>query len=323
MDIRFYDFDFNLLYILPSFAVDTGYISVNAQQDFNSSGSLEILFSDNELKKIIEQHKDNILVVWKGFQGFLTSYRWDKDSRLTGMHLNGLLHRAVIPKTITELTGDVETLARSAVSSNIAWLCLGEVKGFSNEVKYSTEKYTLADEYIQNLLKLDNGGYRIKADIPNKKYIFECIKPEKNPLMLSEGNLNAYDFEITYINKEKAFGGWYEKEQPEDSEGNRPDPVWTYITLDSSKTGIDKIDTVLSAKTENEAVNELKQKKAEYEILAKTKDIECAKDYEIGDILRVQTAGITVYKLADGVKMWNERGYGEQPVLKEWEDENV
>ena len=79
MDIRFYDFNFNLLYILPSFAVDTGYIAVNAQQDLNSSGSLEILFADNELKEIIERHKDNILVVWKDFQGFLTSYRWDKD----------------------------------------------------------------------------------------------------------------------------------------------------------------------------------------------------------------------------------------------------
>ena len=33
-DVIFYDFDFNLLYILPPFALDTGYISANATAEF-------------------------------------------------------------------------------------------------------------------------------------------------------------------------------------------------------------------------------------------------------------------------------------------------
>ena len=147
-DIRFYDFDLNLLYILPAFSVDTGYISVNTEQQLNDSGALEILFVDNDLKRIVEKNIDNIIVVWKDFQGFLTSYRWDKQLRLTGMHLNGLLHRAVIPNTITELTGDVETLVRSAITNNITWLELEDIVGFEKSVKYSTDKYKRADEYI-------------------------------------------------------------------------------------------------------------------------------------------------------------------------------
>lgn len=318
-DIRFYDFDFNLLHILPPFSVDNGYISINVQQDFNDCGALECIFVDDELKEVIETYKDNIIVTWKEFQGFITSYRWDGQYRITGMHLNGLLHRAVIPNTITELTGDVETIARSAVSSNIPWLTLGETCSFENEVKYNTDKYLPADEYIQKLLILDNAGYQIKADVKNKVFIFEMLKSKENILMLSESNLNAYDFEITYINKECAYGGWYEQEQPDDSDGNKVDPVWTYTTLNGSKDGIYKIDTVLSAKTENEALNELKQKKSKFEILLKTKNITFNKDYKIGDILRVQKNGITTKKLVSGVSLWKETSYGEQPILTEVE----
>ena len=316
-DVRFYDFDFNLLYILPAFSADTGYISVNTKQELNNSGAFEMLFADNELKSIIEKNIDNLIVTWEDFQGFLTSYRWNNQLRVTGMHLNGLLHRAVMPKTKAELKGDVETLVRSAITNNIPWLELEDVIGFEKEVKYSLDKYQKADEYIQNILKLDNAGYQIKADIKNKKFLFHFIKPKENTLMLSESNLNAYDFDVTYINKELSYGGWYEKEQEKDEDGNRPDPIWTYITLDDTKSNIYKIDTVLSSKTETEALNELKSLKSKYEITAKTKNIKYLKDYEIGDVLRVQNNGITSKKIISGISKWNEKSYGEEPILTE------
>lgn len=321
-DIRFYDFDFNLLYILPAFCGGRGYSSMNARQDFNSSGSLELVFKDDELKRVIEENRDRILVTWKDFQGIVTCYRWDTEQRITGTHLNGLLKRAVIPQA-EEMTGDAESMTREAITQNIPWLNLGEIKGFSNEVTYSTDKYMQADEYIQNLLATDNAGYRITADIRNKQFIFECLKTRENPIVLSEGNLNAHNFEITYMNKELAFGGWYKKEQEADSEGNKPEAVWTYITLDETKTGIYKIDRVLSATTETDAINELKAKKADYEMLLETQGIKCNVDYAIGDIVRVQHDGVTVKRLVSGVSMWSEQGEGEEPVLTEWEsDEN-
>ena len=319
-DVRFYDFDFNLLYILPASAEKTGYISMNAQKEFNGNGSLELVFCDEELKKIIDTHKDVLLISWDNFQGFITGHRWDTRYRVTGKHLNGLLKRAVIKKTTTELNGDVETLAREAIENNVAWLTFGEECGTVKKVKYSTDKYLKANEYIQNLLRLDKAGYEIKADFINKKYIFSCIKSKENPIILSEENLNAYEFETTYTNSDLAFSGWYEKEQPEDSEGNKPDPVWTYITLDETKKGIHNIVDILSATNETDAINELKNKKSLYEIAVQTRGLKCGVDYRVGDIIRVQNDGIITKKLVSGVSMWSEQGYGEEPILTEMED---
>lgn len=320
-DIRFYSFDLDLLYILPAVSPESGYPSVNVSQELNGSGSLEISFCDEDLKKLIRERKDNLIVVWRDFQGFVTGYKYtEKENILTGMSLSGLLHRAVIPKT-EEVTGDAETLARSAVSANIPWLTLGTIQGFTKEIKYSTDKYISADTYIQELLKLDNGGYKITADIPNKKYVFECIKSNPSELIISESELNAHSFETVYTNKNLAFGGWYLKEQPEDKDGNKVDPVWTYKTLDSAKTGVYKIDTVLSAVNDTEAENELKALTAEYTVSAETKDITHNTDYRLGDIVCIQNDGITQKKIIKGINMWNENGYGEEPVFSELEED--
>lgn len=310
-DIRFYDFDFNLLYILPPYAVDRGYTSINAEQQMNDSGSFEMVFVDSELKQLVIQYKDTLLVKWRSFDGFITSFQTEgKAVRLFGMHLNGLLHRAVIP-IADNLSGDVQTIAKKTIADNLSWLVFNAVNGFTNEITYSTDKYLTADEYLQSLFKLDNAGYVIKADVNAKQYIFECIKTAENQLMISQSNLNAYDFQTTYTNKELAFGGWYQKEQKDG------DPVWTYIAADSTKTGIHRIDTVLSAKTATEAENELKNLIAEYSITAKTKDLTCGVDYKIGDIVRVQSDGVTQKRLVSGLSLWDNKGYGEEPILTE------
>lgn len=320
-DIRFYDFQFNLLYILAPFSKDTGYRSINAEKNLNGSGALEIVFSDPELKKIVEEYKDTLLVSWRGFWGFITSWRWDKDLRLCGMHLNGLLHRSVIPPTNGEITGDIKTLLKDAIEINIPWLEWEETGEKEYNITYKQDSYTLADGYIEGMLDLSGTGYEITADVKNKSFKFHHIEKRENPLMLSQSNLNAYDFETTYINKELAFGGWYKEEQEEDQEGNKPDAIWKYISTDSSKEGIYKIDCVLSATTFNDAQNELLKKRVKYEVLAKTKDIEYGKDYAIGDVIRVQDEGVSLKKLVSGVRIWDENGYGEEPILTDFKEE--
>lgn len=313
-DIYFYDFDLNLVYILPSFGTDKGYISMNVQKDFNDFGSLEIVFIDSKLKSIIKEHKDNLIVTWKGFQGFLTGHQFDRMCRAMGMSLNGLLHRIVIPKTVTVLNGTVEALARSAISSNATWLSLGDEKGFETSVDYSTDTYKTADRYIPELLALDNAGFEIYADIPNKEFIFRVLKSQELELMFSTNNLNAYDFVENYSNKKVAYGGWYEKEQSDGS-----DPVWTYITTDETLTGINVIDTVLSSKNEDEALQELKSRAAELEIDLKTKKVQYGVDYNLGDIVRVQNDDVATKKKVIGIIMSKEKGFTENPILSEVE----
>ncbi len=312
-DVYFYDFELNKVYELPAFGVDKGYISVNATMEFCDSGSVEIVFIDEKLKALVKEYEDNLIIVWRDFQGFLTGHIFEDTCRLFGMSLNGLLHRIVIPKTVTTLSGDVETLARSAISANADWLTLGSQKGFLNQVKYSTDKYKTADVYITELLKLDNAGYKVSADVLNKQFVFEVLKSEETELLLSTNNLNAYAFSESYSNKPKAFGGWYEQEQ---SDG---EPVWTYISLDNTLSGINKIDTILSAKNEDEALQELASLKAELTIDLKTRKITHGTDYHIGDIVRVQNNDTATKKRITGINMSKENGYIENPILSEVE----
>lgn len=316
MDIAFYDFDFNLLYILPPFSKDTGYESVNAQIDLNDSGSLEIVFHDEELKRIIEQKRDTILIVWGKFQGFLTSYRWDTNCRITGMSLNGLLHRNVVQANSEAKTVDDWAKYFIEHSSLNEWLTLIGETELKNEL-YLSPGIKTADTAMQEMLEMEKAGYRIEMDIVNKKFYFKAIKPKTNNLMISEDNLNAYNMSETYINKELSFGGYYEEEIEYDETSYT---VAQYATLDDNKKGIYKIDCVLSAKSYDEALRELKKKKASYELTCETRDIFCGEDYNPGDVVRVQKNGITVKKQIIGVKLWNEKGYGEQPILGEWEE---
>lgn len=311
-DLRIYDFDFNLLYILPAYSSDSGYVTIDARQDMNDAGSFEAVIYDSELMNIIKAHKDNLLVVWGKFQGFITSYqKQGKQIRLMGMHLNGLLHRSVIPSTDTELSGDVETLAISIISKNIQWLTIGSRTSLSNAVKYATSKYITADIFLQDLFKLDGAGYQIRADVSEKKFIFEVIARHENPLILSEQNLNAYNINTTYINKDIAFGGWYKDEATE---------KWMYLTTGNEKSDVYMIDTVLDATTATEAKNELKNRKAEYQIEADTKNIVYGEDYNIGDIIRVQDDDSTTRQLVSGVSFKQNRGYIEQPILTDYEE---
>lgn len=302
-DIRFYDFDFNLLYILPPFGRGKGYKAINTQQDLNSSGTFTIVFKDNDLKDIAKENRGGLIIDWNGFQGFLTSYHFeDATCQLSGLHLNGLLHREVIMAR-NEETNSVDYFANKAIQS-IGWLTNEEVTN-ATSVTYGTDKPQTADEYLQNLFDIGRCGYEIKADFVSKKYLFKNIVRNKNPLMLSKANLNAYNIKTTYIGKEIAHGGWYKLEDE-----------WVYIS-ESSNSGIHKIDTVLSATTAIEAKKELRQRKAEFEIVASTQKLVYGRDYKLGDVIRLQEDGITQEKVVSGINMWNENGYGENPILTE------
>ena len=312
-DIKFYDFGLNLLYILPPAAKDYGYISINTTKELAGDGALEIEYRADELLDIITEHEANVIVSWHGFCGFLTGYiNEGENRRLLGMSLEGLLHRFAVPPQ-KEKSATAEELARAAVEAYAPWLTLGETAGFTEESLHSTDKYMLGSDYMKELFG-ETGGYSVRADFTAKKLIFECIKPEYNPLMLSEKNLNAYDFEESYSNKELATGGWYAEKQDEG------DAVWKYIAANSEKAGINKIDAVLSAQTAKEAAEELEKKRAEYTLTAKVRGIKAGIDYKLGDIVRVQKDKSAVRKLVSGIDMWQEAEFGEEPKLTDYEE---
>lgn len=313
-DIRFYNFDFELLYILPPHSSGGGYMSIEMTIDLNGTGSLELVCFDAELGQIIETYRDEVLVEWRGVWGYITGYRNESAKmHIFGVGLNGLLHRAVIP-TQSEQTNDIETLARNAISQYVEWLNLGTVQGFTTKKPHKTDKYMYADEYIKTLMDEEQAGYRITANSQNKTFVFECIKPKEIPLLLSESALNAYDFVYTYDNKETATGGWYNKK----IDGS--DPVWTYIG-DTTVTGIHRIDTILDVDNADKAATELAQRRADIDITASVKDVYYKQDYNVGDIVRImRNNGETLKKLINRVDLGQGKSYSEEPQFIDYEE---
>ncbi len=308
-DIRFYDFQFNLLYILPP----SKYTAVNASIQFADTGTIEITFFDSDLKRIVVSHGDDLLMIWNDFQGYITSYMFTETvNKIFGKHLNGLLQRAVIPSFEETESRKAGYILNQYVISQIPWLePQAGLNNIGNAIDaYSVEKYSQADKIVQEITEQAKSGYLIKADIPNKKFIFNYLDRTENNLMLSVGNLNIYEPELKYQNADLAFGGWYEKKNDDDT------TAWTYIS-NAAKTGVYKIDVVLSADNEPDAKKELNEHIAEYEINAKTKTLFHSVDYNIGDVIRIQIDGVTEKRLISGVNLWNEQSYGEEPTLTE------
>lgn len=312
-DITFYDLNFNRLYILPQSSGDRGYISAYAEKEFNGVGSLEIDFVDDELFKLVKSkdYRDNLMIEWNGFWGIMCAFQYkDGKIKLTGESLNGLLKRVVVTSTGTQ-SGTVKSLAWNAVNY-VDWLTCNWTEDFTKTVSYTTDALTSADKYLSAVLALDNAGYEVKADIVNKQFVFNLLKSNESDLLLSTNNLNAYDFSETYINRNVANGGYYQKEV----DGEKK---WYYITLDESLIGVFKKDVVLNSKTEWEARQELKAMVAESETELKTRGLTFGIDYNLGDVVRVQNNDTAVKKRITSVIMSQENGYIENPIFSEVE----
>ena len=234
------------------------------------------------------------------------------------MHLNGLLFKKVIPKG--EYSGDIQAVSKNVIEQHFDWLNFYNNNNLANyQVEYKLDKPMQGNKFFKDFLTLKNMGFNIWMDWKQKKFMFKLLKSVQNPLRLSEDNLNAYEFSENFDSKNVAFGGWYEKEPPEDDK--EAEAVWTYIES-NSKTGIYKQDVVLSAKNEIEAIEELKKHIADYSLKFKTRNVKYNIDYKIGDIVKVLTDNKTVKKKVTGVEIWHEKNeYNEQPILSEVADD--
>lgn len=324
MDVRFYDFSFKLLYILPEHAVETGIVSMNTTTEFNGNGSFELVFHDSDLMSVIREHINEMLVFWNGFQGYATGYLFETgNTRIFGKHLNGLLGRRIVLPDSEPKTGTAEEIVCSAVSSGFDFLSVQRTAGFVKNVTYTNKNAVSADSYIQAVLSLDNAGYKISADIVNKKLYFAVLLSKTNPLMLSENNLNAYNFSENYDNKSFANSGWYLKKEETTTEEGKTETVetWTKLSEGSEKSGLYRVDAIFKSDTEDEAKNELAEAAASYEATADTKNITYGTDYHLGDVVRLQVGSNTVLRKVAAVNRWLEDEYGEEPVLKEVKDD--
>lgn len=326
MDIRFYDFDFNLLYIMPPFSKTIGYSSFNAKKEFNGPGSFEIVFLDDELKKLIEKNRDGLFVQCGKFQGYVTGYQWESNNcSIFGKHLNGLLSwRVVRSNTLTNHTVAEAFIELITNSYSEIFQYVTADNEFTGINTYTNDKYEQGDKVIEAFCKSYGAGYEIAADFKEKTLAIALKKPKEKILMLSENNLNAYDIVVSYDNKERITGGYYtEKYTATENVNNAIVEVervrYPYIGSENA-TGLKRRDIFFKAENESDAKVELTNKKVFNQYTFETKNIEYGVDYELGDIVRIQTGTETVKRKVTAVNLWNEKEYGEKPILSEVEE---
>ena len=234
-----------------------------------------------------------------------------------GSHLNSLLYKAVFPPQDIKSVY-ISTKINNLVSENISWLEIVETSGTFPLVEYKTETYLNADKFTQECLQKAELGYRIYSE--NKRLKFEVIKSENNSIVLSGNNLNVYEVQEDFSNKNIAYRGWYKK--TEDDDGTKlEEPKWTLIQKAIRQEGIFGQDVVLSASSRQAAIDELSKYKTEYTIDCKTRNLSYMEDYKLGDIVRYQEGNTTIKKVISAIELWYEGNtYHEEPQLTDYKE---
>lgn len=320
MDILFYTLDFSEKFILPPHSKTIGYISMNTAIELCGNGSFELVFYSEDLEEFAKAHPEGLYVIWGDFQGYMTDWQFkEKEKRLFGSHLNSVIHKEVFkPQRITK-DDTVDNVLNNLIGKNddnVNWINYDSYDG-SEIIEYTTDKCMNADKFLQEYLPKGKMGYLIYAK--DHKLYLKAIPPKENPLILSKNNLNVYEIQEDFSNKNIAYGGWYKKTE-EDDGTTLETPTWEYIEL-SEKSGVYKQDVVLSASSPGAAKEEVNKYKKEHEFTCKTRNLKLGVDYNLGDVVRLQHKGTTVKKQVSSVSLWYEGAtYHEEPTLVNWEE---
>ena len=137
-------------------------------------------------------------------------------------------------------------------------------------------------------------------------------------LMISEDEHNAHDTSASFDFLDLSGSGWFE----EKSDG---EPEWKFVD-NGKKTGIYRWESILDARTNEEALSELLRSEKGVSLAVKMSGLCYHTDYELGDVVTVKIAKGALLKTTKmritGIHLWYEEGLcGEQPMMEEVEDE--
>ncbi len=316
-DIRFYDFEFNLLSIRDDF------ISVNNQVYYNKVGQFEAHFPvEKDILQLMDENHYLVAVCGQN-TAIITGWRVGEDVALFGRTCNWLFTKRVIEAT-ENVSKTAEVLAREMVSdafNDTGELILGKILGDEKEVSLTRDEPTLLSDALFDCLALAGLGNELVFDVGNKLWVYKTLKGKKLQLVLSESDRNMYNGIYSFDCLDYCQSAWYQKE-PEDEES---EPVWTCYDTGDIK-GIKRWECIISANTEEEAKQGLSNKIRRGKASFGAADLEWGKDYELGDIVSLRTEKgdfirVTQMRIV-GVHSWYEEGFfGQQPIMEEVENE--
>lgn len=222
-DLRFYDFEFNLLCIVPDV------FDVCWELKFNGIGNFEAgIVVDDEITKKIMEHEH--MVVVQGRKQAIVTEKYFEGNKLNifGRTVNFILSkRVVLPFNIKNC--DVENKGFKLIEKliyehfpeiEVRYSCEDEEIEFYRLVMYELE------EVICDILERMKAGHRVIYDIKNKKWVLELLRQNENSLFLSEDNKNIYNATYRESILDYANCGVYKRDIRDcgdwDAEINRP-----------------------------------------------------------------------------------------------------
>lgn len=322
-DLRFYDFDFNLL------AIEHKIISSDWKVYHRGAGKAEIHISKSA--KCLETLFENkyLLMTQGEFQGIITAKQIGADCVIYAKTPEWLLSKKVI-KSFEEVTENAEAFVRGKVAeafSDCENFVLGDLCEVTDEVTLSEDSYCVLSKATEDVLEKCGAGYKLSFDVQKKQWIFSVTKGVNRSILIAEDLLNASKTEYISDIQNYASTGFYERmlsdEEREEEKFEGEKTVWEELIKDE-KSGILRWEKLLSSSAESDAIRELDDAKCYEEITAKIRNLSLHKDYELGDIvtlsMNMPSLKRTKKYVITGVEIWEESGNkGEKPIFEEWE----
>lgn len=326
MDIKLYDFEFNLL------GVENKYQSLNSEIYYNDVGKLEIhLPLSSPLLPVVMDNR-YLVAKYGNKTAVITGMSAINELVIYGRSCSWLLKKRTVPAFSMEnpvegisLGVNLEDTARSIAAysfSDVENFRLGDICGITDNTAFWRNVRNVSFDVIKDIMDVCGGGFRFDFNVSQKTWEFACLYGKTLDFVISEAHRNAYDTEYVRDILNYQSCGYYDEAQ-ENEDGTSGESVEKYITK-TEKSGIYRFEGILSATSESEAVTELRKNAANETIRAKFRELTYGKDYGLGDIVRIRIDKgdfrETVRRRIIGVKQnYDENGYSEQPILKEEE----
>ncbi|MEE0944887.1 MAG: hypothetical protein UIM24_05495 [Clostridia bacterium] len=304
--IRLYDFNFNLL------AETDRCISSEWELKFNGIGTYEGIFQVNSDFASVFAENEYVIISEDDKQAICVGKYISDNLRVYGRTPEWLLSkRIVLPFKTSVIFGDTYTdpetviiyLLNQAYKTPAAVCEDGTVSSDINTnavcdefivpEKIGVESFgrhfwrnganPLSDVII-DLCDIIGCGFLLRADFQNKCWNFNLVFGQEKHILISKSLKNVYDLTLKESFLDSATGGYYEI-----YDADAEQKPYGYIKGEITGTGILYWDTVLSSASGlSEAQKLIKKATPEFKLNCELLGLEYGRDYELGDVVRVQ-----------------------------------
>ncbi len=206
-DIRFYDFNFQLLH------TENEFLSSNWTVYYNDIGTFEAHFDLKSDALPVVMENDYLVVVQDSLSAIIVGKKAADELVLYGRTCNWLLTKR-ITNAFGSTTDAIDSLLKSKIEAAFSDSPLTLINTISNlpQITASRDDKCETFSFVQESLQLENLGHKLEFDPVNSRWVFKILRGnEDNPLVISNVNRNAYDVSAQSDLLKVCTQGWYKR----------------------------------------------------------------------------------------------------------------